>query len=101
KIEKSADPVIGKLLQHPDMDPAGIYSMPNMTNPASVNCYAAALDFLASRYSRPDAKYGRINHWIMHNEVDAGWVWTNMGDKPASVFMDAYVKSMRMCYAIA
>ena len=37
KIEKSADPVIGKLLQHPDMDPAGIYSMPNMTNPASVN----------------------------------------------------------------
>jgi hypothetical protein len=101
KIEKSADPVIGKLLQHPDMDPAGIYSMPNMTNPASVNCYAAALDFFASRYSRPDKKYGRCNHWIMHNEVDAGWVWTNMGNKSASVFMDAYVKSMRMCYAIA
>ena len=101
KIENSADPIIGKLLQHPDMDPAGIYSMPNMTNPESVNCYAAALDFLASRYSRPDKKYGRINHWIMHNEVDAGWVWTNMGNKPASVFMDAYVKSMRMCYAIA
>jgi hypothetical protein len=51
KVEKSVDPVIGKLLQHPDMDPAGIYSMPNMTNPESVNCYAAALDFLASRYS--------------------------------------------------
>ena len=101
KVEKSADSVIGKLLQHPDMDPAGIYSMPNMTNPASVNCYAAALDFLASRYSRADKKYGRINHWIMHNEVDAGWVWTNMGSKPAAVFMDAYVKSMRMCYAIA
>lgn len=101
KVENSADPIIGKLLQHPDMDPAGIYSMPNMTNPASVNCYAAALDFLASRYSRADKKYGRINHWIMHNEVDAGWVWTNMGNKPASVFMDAYVKSMRMCYAIA
>jgi hypothetical protein len=32
----------------------------------------------------------------MHNEVDAGWVWTNMGNKSASVFMDAYVKSMRM-----
>lgn len=101
KIEKSADPVIGNLLQHPDMDPAGIYSMPNMTNPASVNCYAAVLDFFASRYSRPDKKFGRCNHWIMHNEVDAGWVWTNMGNKSASVFMDAYVKSMRMCYTIA
>lgn len=101
KAEKCPDPVIGKLLQHPDMDPAGIYAMPNMTNPASVDCYAAALDFLASRYSRPDKKYGRINHWIMHNEVDAGWVWTNMGEKPALVFMDTYIKSMRMCYAIA
>ena len=37
----------------------------------------------------------------MHNEVDAGWVWTNMGEKPALVFMDTYIKSMRMCYAIA
>jgi len=101
KAEQCPDPEIGKLLQHPDMDPAGIYSMPNMTNPASVDAYAAALDFLASRYSRPDKIYGRINHWIMHNEVDAGWVWTNMGDKTDLVFMDAYVKSMRMCYNIA
>ena len=101
KIENCADPEIGKLLQHPDCDPAGIYAMPNMTNPASVECYAAALDFLASRYSRPDKKYGRCNHWIMHNEVDAGWVWTNAGDKTALVFMDIYIKSMRMCYNIA
>ena len=101
KIENSADQEIGRLLQHPDMDPAGIYSMPNFTNQAGVDCYAAALDFLASRYSRPDKKYGRCNHWIMHNEVDAGWVWTNMGDKTALIFMDTYLKSMRMCYAIA
>ena len=101
KAEQCPDPEIGRLLQHPDMDPAGIYSMPNMTNPESVECYAAALDFLASRYSRGDKKYGRINHWIMHNEVDAGWVWTNMGDKNESVFMDTYIKSMRMCYNIA
>ena len=101
KAENCPDPVIGKLLQHPDMDPAGIYAMPNMTNPESVDCYAAALDFLASRYSRSDKKYGRINHWIMHNEVDAGWVWTNMGEKTALIFMDTYIKSMRMCYAIA
>jgi hypothetical protein len=101
KAEETPDPEIGRLLQHPDMDPSGIYSMPNMTTPESVQCYAAALDFLASRYSRPDMEYGRIHHWIMHNEVDAGWVWTNMGDKSAILFMDAYLKSMRLCYAIA
>lgn len=99
--EQCPDTLIGRLLQHPDMDPAGIYSMPNMTNPASVDCYAAALDFLAERYSRSDRKYGRLNHWIMHNEVDAGWEWTNMGEKSAPIFMDTYIKSMRMCYAIA
>jgi hypothetical protein len=101
KTKDCSDPEIGKLLQYPDCDPSGIYSMPNMTNLKSVECYAAALDFLASRYSRPDEKYGRINHWIMHNEVDAGWVWTNAGDKKALVFMDTYIKSMRMCYNIA
>ncbi len=101
KAESCPDPEIGRLLQHPDMDPAGIYSMPNMTNPASVDCYAAALDFLTGRYSRADKKYGRCNHWIMHNEVDAGWEWTNMGEKTALIFMDTYIKSMRLCYAIA
>ncbi|MGD8777361.1 MAG: DUF5722 domain-containing protein [Ignavibacteria bacterium] len=101
KAEQCSDPEIGRMLQHPDCDPAGIYSMPNMTNPESVECYAAALDFLASRYSRADKKYGRIHHWIMHNEVDAGWVWTNAGDKTELVFMDTYIKSMRMCYNIA
>lgn len=100
KAKNCPDKEVGRLLQHPDMDPSGIYSMPNMTNPASVDCYAAALDFLASRYSRPDKKYGRCNHWIMHNEVDAGWVWTNMGEKSALIFMDTYIKSMRMCYVI-
>ncbi len=101
KAEQCPDPEIARLMQHPDMDPAGNYSMPNMTNFESVNCYAAALDFLADRYSRPDKKYGRVQHWIMHNEVNMGWVWTNMGMKSEMIFMDAYVKSMRLCYNIA
>jgi len=101
KAEQCPDPEIGRLMQHPDMDPAGIYSMPNMTTPESAGCYAAAIDFLASRYSRPDRKYGMLNHWIIHNEVDAGWVWTNMGEKSALLYMDTYIKSMRLCYAIA
>ena len=58
--------------------------MPNMTTLESLNLYAAAIDFLASRYNRPDKKYGRIHHWIAHNEVDAGWVWTNAGIKNAA-----------------
>ncbi len=100
---QSVDPVIGQLLQDEHFDEAGaFYTMPNMTSVESVHCYAAALDFLASRYNSEDNRYGRIHHWIMHNEVDAGNVWTNMGhDRPLHVFLNAYHKSMRLCYNIA
>lgn len=101
KAAQSPDQTIGKILQHPDTDPAGIYAMPNVTTPEGVQYYAAIMDFLAKRYSRPDNKYGRIHHWIIHNEVDAGWVWTNAGEKESLVFMDLYHKSMRMSYNIA
>ncbi len=100
KASKTRDREIGKILQHPDCDPAGIYSMPNLTSTEGIQHYAAALDFLASRYNRPDAAFGRIHHFIMHNEVDAGWVWTNAGEKPARVFFDLYHKSMRIGHAI-
>lgn len=101
KAASCADSEIGKLLQHPNYTSEGIYTMPNMTTSESLNCYAAALDFLSSRYCRSDNAYGRIHHWIMHNEVDAGLSWTNMGDKPMVVYMDTYIKSMRLCYNIA
>lgn len=101
KATKAKDKEIGRILQHPDCDPAGIYSMPNFTTPEGVQYYGAVLDFLADRYSRADKKFGRINHYIIHNEVDAGWVWTNAGDKTALVFMDLYHKSMRMSHNIA
>ena len=103
-IQKAADcpdAEIGRLLQHPDYTSQGIYTMPNMTNSESMNCYAAALEYLAQRYCRSDNANGRIHHWIMHNEVDAGLEWTNMGVKPITVYTDTYIKSMRMCYNIA
>jgi hypothetical protein len=59
------------------------------------------MDFLAKRYSRPDNRYGRIHHWIMHNEINAGWIWTNAGDKTALLYMDLYHRSMRTAYLIA
>lgn len=87
-----------KILTHPDCN-GGNYTMPNLTSAESVNLYAAALDFLASRYN--GGSYGRINHWIMHNEVDFSSEWTNMGEQPEMLYMDAYVKSMRICYLLA
>lgn len=87
----------GQLLKHPEFNGIAPYTMPNMTTMESTQCYAAALDFLAQRYSKTNM---RIAHWIIHNEVDGGSHWTNMGDKPVTTYMDTYLRSMRMCYNI-
>jgi hypothetical protein len=101
QAKSAADPTIGKLLAHPDADPAGVYVMPNLTTAEGVQTYAAALEFLARRYTRADGRFGRIHHWILHNEVDAGWTWTNAGDKSALEYIDLYQRSMRMAHLIA
>ncbi len=91
---------LGALLQHPDYEQAGIFTMPNLTSAESTAAYTLALDLLAKRYSRADGKYGRMHHWIMHNEVDMGYVWTNCGKKPELLFFEQYYRSMRLANAI-
>lgn len=91
------DPQITSILQHPDYSTKGVYTMPNTTTVESTDYYAAILDFLAERYSK---KEQRITHWIIHNEVDAGVNWVNMGDVATATFMETYMRSVRMCYNI-
>lgn len=91
---------IGTAMQHPDYHSAGIFTMPNLTTAESTAAYTLALDLLAKRYSRADGKYGRMHHWIMHNEVDMGYVWTNCGKRPELVFFDQYYRSMRLAHAV-
>ena len=95
---RTDDTAASRILTHPEAT-GGHYSMPNMTTAESVNLYAAALTWLASRYN--GGAYGRIHHWILHNEIDFQKEWTNMGDQPEMLYMDAYVKSMRMASLIA
>lgn len=101
KAETWETPSLGRVMQHPDCEPAGIFSMANVTSAEGVEHYAALVDFLAERYSRPAGRAGRIHHWIVHNEVDAGWTWTNCGEKPPVLFLDQYHKSMRLAHLIA
>jgi hypothetical protein len=97
---KSKDPTV-RLLGHPDAVAQGTFAMPNVTSAEGISLYGAILNLMAERWSRTDGKYGRVHHWIIHNEVDAGWVWTNAGEKPAAVYMDLYQRSMRLMDLIA
>lgn len=93
--------LIGKdqpALLHPAFERAGIYAMANVADQDGTDAFRAAVSFLAERYSRPDKEFGWLSHWIVFNEVDYAWVWTNMGEQPMSVYMDAYDKAMRLTW---
>jgi hypothetical protein len=100
-LREFSDKAMGALLTDPNADPAGTFDMPNVTSPEGVRAYGGVLNFLAERYSRADEKYGRVQHWTMHNEISAGWVWTNAGPISRLTYMNLYLKSMRMMYLIA
>lgn len=96
------DHELGMLLQHPDYSEPegtiGAFSMVNLDQPESVNYYAAALDFLASRYS--DGTHGRIHRYVLHNEIDDPFNWNNIGYKPLTYYVDYVTKSFRMGHNI-
>lgn len=85
-----------RLLANPEADVSGIFAMPNVTSEEGLRFYGAILNLMAERWTRPDGLYGRIHHWIMHNEVDFGWVWTNAGRKSDVEYMSLYHRSMRI-----
>lgn len=97
---RAPSPVLA-VLGHPDADRHGIYAMPNVTDAEGMAFYGGLLNFMAERWSRADGRYGRVHHWIMHNEVDAGYEWTNCGLKPAIDYMDLLQRSMRLMHLIA
>lgn len=89
------------LIQHPAAEHAAPYAMPNLTTREGAEAYEAALAYLAKRYAQPGDPHGRIGNWILHNEIDYGWEWTNMGAQPLAVYLDTYIRSMRIVYIIA
>ena len=92
---------LDRLLPHPGADRAGTYPMPNLTTEDAADAYGAILAFLGQRWGDRHGANGHAPYWILHNEVDYGWSWTNMGETAVGVFLDTYVRSMRLCYALA
>jgi hypothetical protein len=81
-------------LAHPESGPPGIYAMPDLSSSEGARTYRALLTLLAQRYA--GGPHGRITHWILHNEIDQAFTWTNMGEQPMDIVMDYYVRSMRL-----
>jgi hypothetical protein len=95
-----AETPFADLLIHPEADPAGHYAMPNFTTADGVAAYEAALEVLARRYGTAGGPHGQITNWIVHNEVGYGWEWTNMGRQPPMLYMDHYLRSLRLVHDV-
>lgn len=92
---RNSSPLVERLA-HPDATPEGIYAMPDVASEEGAALYGAILHLMAERWSHADGRHGRIHHWIVHNEVDAGRVWTNAGEKGPAAYMDLYQRSLRL-----
>ena len=88
---------------HPDYDaedPNALISAFNMKTEDGMAFYAAFVEFLVARYTRPDGKYGRAAGAIIGNEVDMAGIWGNAGDIPLSKYIGEYSEAMRLAWQI-
>ncbi|HVX47698.1 MAG TPA: DUF5722 domain-containing protein, partial [Mycobacteriales bacterium] len=89
-------------LVHPDaqLGKGTVYAF-NTKTAEGVGYYTAAMEFLADRYSRADQKYGRAVNYIIGNEVNAAWVWAQMGDQTLDRFVEYYGRALRLAWLAA
>lgn len=85
-------------LVHPDWDPEGTVFAFDTVTAEGVAHYTAAIEFIADRWSREDARHGQAVGFIVGNEIDAQWVWSNMGEAPLDDFVRAYERALRLTH---
>ncbi len=59
---------------------------------------AATLEFLSERWSRPSQEHGRVVNWIVGNEVNSHWWWSNMGRVSMQDFAAEYAQAVRIVH---
>ncbi len=87
------------ILIHPDAsrEPgAGPVFGFNTVTAEGVAYTTAAMEFIASHWGRTDESFGQAVGFIVGNEVDAQWSWSNSGDKTIDEFLDDYARALRI-----
>lgn len=96
----SGDPEVRRVLQHPGYDagcPNGLSAF-NTSTPEARAWLQAAVGFLANRWSQPGSSHGRVWNWIVGNEVNSHWFWSNMGHVGMEEFADDYLRAVRIVH---
>jgi hypothetical protein len=96
---QSSDEALNKLMLHPKYNRAAPNHLSafNTSNPESIAALDACVQFLARRYCRKDEAFGRAWNYIVGNEVNSHWFWSNMGRVKMEEFADDYLRAVRLC----
>jgi hypothetical protein len=96
----SGVPEVDRVVLHPQYDtnaPNRLGAF-NTITPEGRKWFRACLSFLAERWSRPDQKHGRVVGYIIGNEVNSHWWWSNQGRATMSAFADDYLGTVRLMH---
>ena len=91
------DERLWKMTAHPKYA-SGRMSAFNVITDEGVQYYECLFHFLAERYTREDAKYGRIYGIIVGNEVTVQSVWYDAGRTPCAEFCKEYLTALRLAW---
>lgn len=92
--------VIRRRMLHPDYDKAAPNRLGAFNSETEVGrrWLAATMEFLAERWSRPDHKFGQVAGYIMGNEVNSHWWWSNSGRVTMEEFAEDYLTAVRLAH---
>lgn len=95
---ESGDPLANRALLHPKYDKAcpnhlGAF---NTVTEEGQAAYQACLAFLAARYHGGTPQSGRVVNYIIGNEVNSHWFWSNRGRVSMEEFAVDYSMAIRL-----
>ncbi|MDG2383248.1 MAG: DUF5722 domain-containing protein [Pirellulaceae bacterium] len=100
-VSHTGDASVDRLMIHPQYDPKAPNRLGafNAETVEGQQWLSATMEFLANRWSRPDQQFGRVAGYILGNEVNSHWWWSNMGHVTMQEFANNYLAATRLAHA--
>jgi hypothetical protein len=97
---EAGDPALRRIMNHPRYDPAAPNRLSafNTLTDEGLKWYRALMEFLADRYAGANAEAGRVVGYIVGNEVNSHWWWSNMGPVSLEAFTEDYLRTLRVTW---
>jgi len=70
----------------------------NTVTPQGRAAFSAAMEFIADRWSGTNTDHGRVVGYIIGNEVNSHWWWSNRGEVPMNEFVEDYADAMTLAH---